>query len=190
VLQETVTNLSEAQRIAHLGNWDLDLLHNEFSWSDEIYRIFEIAPEKLGASFDALADAIHPDDRAAATSAYANFTKSKTPYSIDYRLLFPDGRVKYVHEQCGTIYDSGGKPLSCVGTIHDITARKQAEHALRRLNRTLRTLSAANTAVMRATTEEELLHEMCRVGVEFGGYRLAWIGFVEQDEAKTVRPVA
>lgn len=81
-------------------------------------------------------------------------------------------------------------PHAAVVTFHDITARKQAERALQRLNRTLRTLSAANAAVVRATTEEELLNEMCRVGVEVGGYRLAWIGFVVKDEAKTVQPVA
>jgi PAS domain S-box-containing protein len=72
----------------------------------------------------------------------------------------------------------------------DITERNHAETALQRLNRTHRTLSAAGTAVVRATTEKELLDDMCRVAVEMGGYRLAWIGFVEQDENKTVRPVA
>ena len=72
----------------------------------------------------------------------------------------------------------------------DITDTKRAEMALQRLNQTLRTLSAANSAVVRATSEEELLREMCKVGVEIGGYSLAWIGFVEHDEAKTVRPVA
>ncbi|MGB7977208.1 MAG: PAS domain S-box protein [Roseiarcus sp.] len=72
----------------------------------------------------------------------------------------------------------------------DITERNRAQTALQRLNRTHRTLSAAGTAVVRATTEKELLDDMCRVAVEIGGYRLAWIGFVHHDEAKTVRPVA
>ena len=66
----------------------------------------------------------------------------------------------------------------------DITERSRAEAALQRLNRTLRTLSAAGTAVVRATTEKELLDDMCRVAVEIGGYRLAWIGFVEDDETQ------
>jgi PAS domain S-box-containing protein len=76
------------------------------------------------------------------------------------------------------------------GSFVDITERNRAEMALERLNRTHRTLSATGTAVVRATTEKELLSEMCRVAVEIGGYRLAWIGFVEHDESKTVRPVA
>jgi PAS domain S-box-containing protein len=74
--------------------------------------------------------------------------------------------------------------------IRDISVRKAAEKHLARLNRMLRTISATNAALVRATSEEELLNEMCRVGVELGGYRLVWIGFAERDEAKTVRPIA
>ena len=72
----------------------------------------------------------------------------------------------------------------------DITESERARMALQRLNRTLRTISAANAALVRATTEKELLDDMCRVTVDTGGYRLAWIGFAEHDEAKTVRPAA
>ena len=72
----------------------------------------------------------------------------------------------------------------------DMTERKNAERALQRLNRTLRTLSNANQALVRATTEPELLQEMCRVLVDAGGFRMAWIGLAEHDEAKTVRTAA
>ena len=72
----------------------------------------------------------------------------------------------------------------------EIAGRRHADTALQQLNRTLRTLGAAGTAVVHAATEEELLSQMCRVAVEIGGYNLAWIGLVEHDEAKTVRPVA
>ena len=75
-------------------------------------------------------------------------------------------------------------------SLVDITEANSAEIAFQRVNRTLRTLSASNTAVVRATSEEELLEDMCRVSVEVGGYNLAWIGYVEHDEAKSVRPVA
>ena len=62
-LRRSEHGLAEAQRIAHLGNWDLNLMNNVLTWSDEIYRIFEIDPDKFGASYDAFLDAIHPDDR-------------------------------------------------------------------------------------------------------------------------------
>ena len=72
----------------------------------------------------------------------------------------------------------------------DVTERKQFERKLNLLNRSLRTLSECNQVLVRATEESALLHNICRIIVEFGGYHSAWIGFGEQDEAKTVRPVA
>jgi PAS domain S-box-containing protein len=72
----------------------------------------------------------------------------------------------------------------------DITERRAAERTLRRLNHTLRTLSRGNEALVRAASETELLTEMCRVIVETGGYRMAWVGICQEDAAKSVTPVA
>ena len=79
--------------------------------------------------------------------------------------------------------------LICASCI-DITERRDTERALRQLNRALMTLSAANAALVRATNELGLLQAICDVAVDIGGYAVAWIGFAEHDEAKTVRPVA
>jgi PAS domain S-box-containing protein len=85
-----------------------------------------------------------------------------------------------------TAMANGG--LICV--IRDITERKRAEEELGRLNRALRMLGETNKALIHIADETRLLNEICRIAVEVGGYRMAWIGFVEQDEAKTIRPVA
>ena len=68
--------------------------------------------------------------------------------------------------------------------FREVTERKAAEHALRRLNRTLRTLSRANEALVHAASEAGLLSEMCQVMVDTGGYRMAWVGVPEQDDAE------
>lgn len=127
--RETALRLNEAQRLAHIGSWELDLQTNHLSWSDEIFRIFEIDPEQFGASYEAFLDAIHPEDREAVDAAYTGSLASRTPYAIDHRLRFADGRIKYVHEQCETIYDNG-TPLRSIGTVQDITERKLMEDAL------------------------------------------------------------
>ena len=72
----------------------------------------------------------------------------------------------------------------------EITRREQVEETLHKVNRAYRTLSESNQAVVRATDETALMQQLCRVIVESGGYRLAWVGFAEQDEAKAVRPVS
>ncbi len=127
--------LKDAQRIAHLGNWELDLSTNRLRWSDEIYRIFEIDQQTFGASYEAFLEAIHPDDRAAVNRAYTESRKNKVPYEIVHRLHMLDGRVKYVHERGETFSDPEGKALRSVGTVQDITEHKQAEQALAQATR-------------------------------------------------------
>jgi PAS domain S-box-containing protein len=83
-----------------------------------------------------------------------------------------------------------GKPTEFLEVDRDITSRKIVEEKLRRADRAFRTLSECNQAVIRQTDERQLLHHICRIVVEVGGYRMAWVGFAEHDEKKTVRPVA
>jgi PAS domain S-box-containing protein len=181
--------LAQAQRIAHLGSWELDLMASRLAWSDEIYRIFEIDPAKFSPSYENFLAAVHPEDRAMVNQAYTEHMGNRTPYDISHRLLMKDGRVKYVRERCETIFQ-GNKALRSVGTVQDITAQKLGEIALSKVNRALMTLSAGNAALVRASDENALLNEMCRVITEIGGYRLAWIGYAEQDDMKRVRPMA
>src|SRR5271157_5752473 len=83
-----------------------------------------------------------------------------------------------------------GEPVAILETNNDITERKRAEEALGRLNRELRALSNCNQTLMRATDEQSLLQEICRIVCQEAGYRVAWVGYAEHDEAKSVRPFA
>jgi PAS domain S-box-containing protein len=83
-----------------------------------------------------------------------------------------------------------GEPVAILETNNDITERKHAEETLRRLNRELRAISNCNQTLLRATDERRLLEEICRIVCEDAGYRMAWVGYAERDEAKSVRPVA
>ena len=86
--------------------------------------------------------------------------------------------------------DEHDAPVAILETNNDVTERKRAEEALRRLNRELRALSNCNQTLLRATDEQSLLQEICRIVCEEAGYRMAWVSYAEHDEAKSVRPVA
>jgi len=144
-LKKSEKTLKEAQRIAHFGNWELDLLTNRLTWSDEIFRIFEIDQESFGASYEAFLAAVHPYDRNLVNDAYTQSLITRQPYVITHRLLMPDGRVKYVQEQCETFYSSEGKPLRSIGTVQDITELKQKEQELERYQQRLKALASQLT---------------------------------------------
>lgn len=131
LLQKKGQMLEEAQRIAHVGSWELELANNHLIWSDEACRIFEITPGQSGVSYETFQDRIHPDDREMVKQAYTTSLLNRTPYDIDHRLLFSDGRVKYVHERCETYYDNNGTPLRSLGMVQDITEQRLAEETLR-----------------------------------------------------------
>lgn len=139
-VQELAGRLQEAQRLAQLGSWELDLTTNSLVWSDEIYRIFEIDPAIFGATYQAFLDSVHPDDRDAVATTYENSVVNKKPYDIIHRLRMTDGRIKWVHELCETEYGADGAPLLSRGTVQDITLRKSTEDALHESQMTLAAL--------------------------------------------------
>lgn len=133
-LQISTESLKDAQRIANIGSWRLDLLSNQLSWSDEIFHLFEIDPAQSPATYEAFLDVIHPEDRDRVNRAYNESLVNRAPYEITHRLLMPDGRIKWVCERCRTDYDTNGKPLYSQGTVQDVTERRQAEESLRILS--------------------------------------------------------
>lgn len=127
-IQRSEERLKEAERIAKIGHWELNLVTNTLYWSDEIYRIFDSNPQEFGATYEAFLNSVHPEDRTAVDNAFTNSVKKRTGYDIVHRLLLKNNTLKYVHEKCRTIYDADGKPLRSLGTIQDITYQKLEEH--------------------------------------------------------------
>ncbi len=122
--------LKEAQRIAHMGNWDLYIDTDELFWSDETYRIFDCEPQEFKATYEAFLEFVHPDDREMVNSAYLKSLQTKTGYEIEHRVLTKTNQIKFVREKCSTTFNEQGKPLSSFGIVIDITEQKKAEQEL------------------------------------------------------------
>ncbi|MDA0269160.1 MAG: PAS domain S-box protein [Cyanobacteria bacterium] len=162
-LQYTSQRLQEAQRIAKLGNWELDRQTDRLYWSDEIFHIFEIDQQKSGASYEAFVEVIHPDDREAVNQAYRKHLQEGIPYSIVHRLLMPDGRIKYVQAQCATKHDVEGTAITSRGTVLDITSLKAAEQKRQEAEASLRQIVEGTAAVTERDFFQELVQHISRV---------------------------
>lgn len=129
-LRRNEASLAEAQRIAHLGNWEWDISRGELRWSDEIYRIFGLTPQEFEATYEAFLNSVHPDDRESVKEAVNKALAEHASYSLDHRIVRPDGTVRTVHEQAEVFCDEQGEPRRMTGTVQDITERKTIEEKL------------------------------------------------------------
>jgi len=130
-LRRSEAKLSQAQRVARLGNWDWNLVTNEFYSSDEIYRILGLESQTFNATYENFLSLVHPEDMAYVTKAVDEALHKKKPYSVDHRIIRMDGTELTVYGQGEVIPDKSGKPLSMHGTLQDITERKNTEEKIR-----------------------------------------------------------
>ena len=120
--------LAEAQRIAGIGSWDLDLGAETVIWSDEMFRIFGVDPP-FEPTFPAFMALVHADDRAMVTAALERSLAAREPFMFDYRVPI-DGRIRWVRARGALILDDGGEVAGMRGTCQDITERIEAQAAL------------------------------------------------------------
>jgi PAS domain S-box-containing protein len=124
-LRASEASLANAQRIAQLGNWDLDRNTQQLRWSQEIYRILGQQPGTFEPTLEAFLEYVHPEDRELVKTSIEAALFEQQPYGIEYRLVLPDGSNRTVYEQAAV------NSLYITSTVQDITDRKQAEAALR-----------------------------------------------------------
>lgn len=125
--------LSNAQRIAHLGDWELDIQTGEVKWSDETYRIFGFEPGEIKLKFNTFMELVHPEDREIFKNTYPEILSgSLSGLDFDFRIIRPDGEERILYVQLEVITDKNGKPVKLTGVNLDITERKRAEERRRR----------------------------------------------------------
>jgi len=135
-LRESERHLAAAQRITHCGSWELDLGdlvdldRNRLRWSDEVFRIFGYEPGTIEVTNANFFRAVHPDDRDRIGAAVRAAIERGTVYSLDHRVIRPDGSVRIVHEQSEIQLDGSGRPLRMIGTVQDVTEQRTAESQL------------------------------------------------------------
>jgi PAS domain S-box-containing protein len=153
-------------------------------WNRNLAELLGFSPEEMSAT-NALAF-VHEEDRSFIAQKLQDAFETGAA-EAEARLILKKGIRHYVLTATRVETQRG---MNIIGIGVDITERRRSEQALERANRALLTLSACNEAVVHALNEPELLDSICRLIVETGGYRMAWVGFPENDSEKTVHPVA
>lgn len=141
-LRKSELNLSEAQRIARLGSWELDLASGHLHWSNEVYRIFNLGKEEFDNTYEGFISHIHPDDREYIEKIQKQALAEKNEYNVEHRIVWPDGSIRWVNEIGEAERDENGQPVRFIGTVLDITERKAAEIALQNRDALLRAVGA------------------------------------------------
>jgi PAS domain S-box-containing protein len=129
-LRRTREQLAEAEQLAQLGSWERDLIEDRVWWSDELYRIFGLAPNQSPPSYQALLDRIHPDDRGRLDRTVQRTLADRGSFRMRIRILRPDKRVRVLHSRGEVLVDAAGRPIKIVGTAQDITELSEAQDAL------------------------------------------------------------
>lgn len=153
-VQRSERSLKDAQRIAHLGSWSHNLQTSYSHWSDEHYRLLGIEPGTVAPSLDNFYDTIHPDDLSYVQSVINDAIRYLHDYSMEYRIVHPDGAILIIEELGQVSLDGDGKLERLSGTIHDITERKKVEVELRQAKEHAELASRAKSAFLANMSHE------------------------------------
>jgi transcriptional regulator with PAS, ATPase and Fis domain/HAMP domain-containing protein len=132
-LQSSESYLEEAQRLTHTGSWVWKVAGGgALHLSDEWYRIYEFDPEKGMPGWEERLKRLHPEDRDRWQKTIDRAIREKSEYDIEFRILLPDGTLKYMHTVGHPVLNASGELVQFVGSSTDITERVRAEQTLRR----------------------------------------------------------
>ncbi len=182
-LRRSEERLNRAQEIAHLGSWELDLIDNRLTWSDEVYRLFGLELQEFTATYEAFLERVHPDDRGAVDAAYSGSLRdNRDTYEIEHRVVRKNtGEIRAVQERCRHFRDAAGRIVRSVGMVHDITDYKRSEARVKRQSELLSGINRILNSVLHSATEEELGQACLAVAEEVTGSRIGFIGELGPD---------
>jgi two-component system, cell cycle sensor histidine kinase and response regulator CckA len=134
-LRESRARLANAQRIARLGDWEIDLTTRELTWSDEVYRIFGLNLGETVPTSEVFLECVPPEEREKIRQAMDNTLQTGAVYSLEHRIRLRDGTERVVQEEAEIERDEAGRPVRLRGTVQDVTERRQVENQCLRAQR-------------------------------------------------------
>lgn len=138
-LKQSEIRLNEAQAISHIASWEIDLKHNIHTWSDELYRIFDLDKAEVKPSIELFLSFMQPDDKETAEKLVADALEHFTDSRIDFHFKLKDGKKRHGHIEWRFDFNGSDKPFRLFGILQDITERIEAEESLKMLEKKMLT---------------------------------------------------
>jgi PAS domain S-box-containing protein len=170
-LSDSKASLEAAQRIAHVGWWERDLISGHVSVSNEVRQILGVQPVGLPHWHERWLELIHPEDRPrVADAAAAALVRGGPRYDVEYRVVRPDGYLRTVRSQGDVTWDDSGRPLRQFGVLQDITELRQAEQELRASEARFRTFVDYATDAFFLLDDQSIVLDVNRQACQSLGY--------------------
>ena len=184
-LKQSEIFFKETQKIAGLGSYVLDIKNDRWESSETLDIIFGIEPE-FDKSVSGWTSIIHFEWQKEIADYFATeVIGKKQKFDKEYKIVRRnDKSERWVHGLGELVFNEDNKPVQMIGTIKDITERKKAEQEILSLNRVYALLSSTNEAIVRIKDKQNLFDEICRIAIDNGKFRMAWIGIVNQANNK------
>jgi PAS domain S-box-containing protein len=159
-LRQSEAELLEAQRLTRTCSWKHDLASGRVTVSPEAFRIFGVEPEEDGSKAEFWFDRIHPEDRKRVCEHFQRCEIEKIDYQAEYRIVLPDGTIRYQHSVGRPVLNGSGEVIEFIGTAVDITERRGAEQERERLREAQAALAHINRVSMMGELSASLAHEL------------------------------
>jgi PAS domain S-box-containing protein len=151
--KESQEQLRLAFEATKIGTGELDLQLNQTTFSNALQQVLGFAPGAFNPTFEGYVERVHPEDRALVRQAVEQAIAGQPDIALDYRIVWPDGSIRWVTSRATTFYDGAGKATRIIGALMDITERKQVEEELRQHREHLEELVAERTAELAIAKE-------------------------------------
>ncbi|MGO9118404.1 MAG: PAS domain S-box protein [Desulfomonilaceae bacterium] len=180
-LRNSESLLREAQRVAHIGHWELDSPAGTPKWSEEISHILGLDPSGGAPSFAQMQHILHPDDWDLLNGMIIRGSNQGVPFDIEVRCIRPDRSIRWVNVKGYPTKKRGGESFKMFGTAQDITQRKQAEARIHRQGTLLGAINSILREALESESDADIVRTCLSVAEEITGSRFGFIGEVNKN---------
>lgn len=169
-LRQSEARLAEAQRIGHIGSWELDIDADRLCWSAELCRIYGVEPPRFGGTLEGYLELVHPEDREHARRHMQQALERGGPFAFEHRIVKPDGDVRLISGRGEVFTDAQGRAVRVAGTGQDITERRRTEEELRKSEARFRNLLNQAPVMLMAFDPQGVVRDVSQYWLQTLGY--------------------